>query len=89
LAKPIYVNWGKIANNLGSWVGRGSGGDYYEGPYKQFTTPDDRFYFAGDHCSHVGAWQEGAALAAHRALAMLGERVKAEKLAGAGKLTVL
>jgi monoamine oxidase len=89
LGKPIYVNWGKIANNLGSWVGRGSNGDYYEGPYKQFTTPDDRFYFAGDHCSHVGAWQEGAALAAHRALAMLGERVKAEKLAGAGKSTVL
>jgi monoamine oxidase len=83
------VNWGKIANNLGSWVGRGSNGDYYEGPYKQFITPDDRFYFAGDHCSHVGAWQEGAARAAHRALAMLAERVKAEKLAGAGKSTVV
>ncbi len=87
LTKPIYVNWGKIANNLGSWVGRGSGGDYYEGPYKEFTTPDDRFYFAGDHCSHVGAWQEGAALAAHRALTMIGERVKAEKLTGRAKST--
>jgi monoamine oxidase len=87
LTKPIYVNWGKISNNLGSWVGRGTNGDYYEGPYKEFTTPDDRFYFAGDHCSHVGAWQEGAALAAHRALTMIGERVKAEKLTGRAKST--
>jgi monoamine oxidase len=87
LTKPIYVNWGKISTNLGSWVGRGTNGDYYEGPYKEFTTPDDRFYFAGDHCSHVGAWQEGAALAAHRALTMIGERVKAEKLTGRAKST--
>jgi len=91
LNKPIYVNWGKIPNNLGSWVGRGATSeagqpiDYYEGPYKEFNQPDDRFFFAGDHCSHVGAWQEGAALSAHRTMTMLGERVKMAKLTGSEK----
>jgi len=53
---------------------------YYEGPYQEFTKPDDRFFFAGDHCSRVGAWQEGAALAAHRAIMMMSERVKTARL---------
>lgn len=53
---------------------------YYEGPYQEFTKPDGRFFFAGDHCSRVGAWQEGAALAAHRAIMMMGEHLKAARL---------
>src|SRR5271165_6010665 len=53
---------------------------YYDGPYQEFTKPDDCFFFAGDHCSRVGAWQEGAALAAHRAIMMLSDRVKAARL---------
>jgi monoamine oxidase len=89
LTKPIYVNWAKIPENLGSWVDRGTNGEYHEGPYKEFCTPDDRFYFAGDHCAHVGAWQEGAALSAHRALTMIGERVKSERLSGSGKSTAV
>jgi monoamine oxidase len=86
LTKPIYVNWGKMTYNLGSWVGRapnraiGRTIDYYEGPYKEIIEPDDRIYFAGDHCSHVGAWQEGAALSAHRTLTMMSERVKMARL---------
>ncbi len=74
----MYMNWGKIQYNLGSWVGRG--GDFYSGAYKELTEPDDRFFFAGDHCSRVGAWQEGAALAAHRAIQMMGARMQSEKL---------
>ena len=87
LGKPIYVYWAKIPYNLGSWVGgrpAGPGGGqrsgYYEGPYQEFTQPDGRFFFAGDHCSRVGAWQEGAALAAHRAIIMINERVRIAKL---------
>jgi monoamine oxidase len=80
LRKPVYVSWGRIPYQLGSWVGsfRGGPGDegYYDGPYKEFIEPDDGIYFAGDHCSHLNAWQEGAALSAHRALKMIGERVK-------------
>ena len=90
LSEPVYVNWGKIPYNLGSWVGWGQNyragmhSAYYEGPYQQLIQPDDRIYFAGDHCSHINAWQEGAALSAHRAVNLIGERVRAERSAGTG-----
>jgi monoamine oxidase len=73
LTKPIFVSWAKIPFSLGSWAG---GGGYYEGPYKVFLAPDDRIYFAGDHCSHIVSWQEGAALSAQRAAEMIAARVK-------------
>ena len=78
LTHPVYVSWGKIPYNNGSWVAgfSGDGGGYYNGPYKEFSEPDDRIYFAGDHCSHINAWMEGAALAAHRALKMIAARVR-------------
>jgi monoamine oxidase len=83
LSKPVYVGWGRVPYQLGSWVGsfsRGPGDDgYYGGAYREFIRPDDRIYFAGDHCSHLNAWQEGAALSAHLALKMIGERVKSER----------
>ena len=71
LSNPVYVSWGKIKYNQGSWV---SFGEYYDGPYKDFIEPDDRIFFAGDHCSHINAWMEGAALSAHRALKMIADR---------------
>jgi monoamine oxidase len=74
LTKPVYVSWQKIPFSLGSWV-RGDG--YFEGPYKQFLQPDGRIYFAGDFCSHITVWQEGAALAAQRAARMIAEHVQA------------
>jgi len=104
LSKAVYINWGKIPQNLGSWVAGREGNQnnqnvpleresspttdtnaarpvsYYEGPYKEFTQPDDRIYFAGDHCARLGAWQEGAALAAHRAAQMIGDRVRMTRL---------
>ena len=86
LRNPVYVSWGQIPHNLGSWVRafshpNGNEGSYYDGAYKELTEGDGRFYFAGDHCSHINAWMEGAALSAHRALKMISERVKAENLA--------
>ena len=86
LSKPVYVNWGRIAYNEGSWVGRERDTNsstertsYYDGPYKEFIEPDDRIYFAGDHCARVGAWQEGAALAAHRTVQKICDRVRASQ----------
>jgi monoamine oxidase len=73
LTKPLYVAWAKIPFNLGSWV-RGDG--YHEGPYKEFLVPDGRVYFAGDYCSHLTTWQEGAALSAQRAVEMIAKRVR-------------
>ena len=80
LEKPMYMSWGKIPYNLGSWVSRGQslsadGAAYFNGPYREFIVPDDRIYFAGDHCSHIIGWQEGAALAAQRAILMIVSRV--------------
>jgi monoamine oxidase len=77
LRSPLYVYWGKIPHNLGSWVNRGA--EFYSSAYQAFTQPDGRIYFAGDHCSRVGAWQEGAVGAAHRALQMMTERIRAER----------
>jgi monoamine oxidase len=81
LEKPIYMCWGKVPYSLGSWVSRGPDyppadeAAYYGGPYKEFIVPDDRIYFAGDHCSHIIGWQEGAALSAQRAITMIVSRV--------------
>jgi monoamine oxidase len=77
LSSPMYVAWEKIPYNQGAWIS--SFGDYYSGPYRAFLEPDDRIYFAGDHCSHVVAWQEGAALSAHRTVRMIGDRVRSAK----------
>jgi monoamine oxidase len=81
LQKPLYMCWGKVPYSLGSWVSRGPDYPpvdeeiYYDGPYREFIVPDDRIYFAGDHCSRIIGWQEGAALAARRAIAMIVGRV--------------
>jgi monoamine oxidase len=95
LAHPMYVAWGKTPYNLGSWVrgfsnpGTGGGSSYYEGPYKEFIEPDDRIYFAGDHCSHLNAWMEGAVLAAHRALKLIGERIRMDRPSQRGKAAAI
>jgi monoamine oxidase len=73
LTKPVYVSWQKIPFNLGSWV-RGDG--YFEASYKEFLKPDGRIFFAGDYCSHLTVWQEGAALAAQRAARMIAEHAR-------------
>jgi monoamine oxidase len=80
LQKPVYMSWGKVPYNLGSWVSRGpnydsDGAAYSNGPYREFIVPDDRIYFAGDHCSHIIGWQEGAALAAQRSVTMIVSRI--------------
>jgi monoamine oxidase len=80
LEKPMYMSWGKVPYSLGSWVTRGAdftseAGTYYSGPYRELIVPDDRIYFAGDHCSHIIGWQEGAALAAQRTITMIVSRV--------------
>ena len=91
LTNPMYVNWGEIPYNLGSWVGRapsyvtGRSMSYFDGPYKEFIQPDGRIYFSGDHCSHIIGWQEGAALASHRAISMISERVQMATANGVAK----
>jgi monoamine oxidase len=80
LRDPIYVSWGQIPFNLGSWIsGPGSTfGIAQQDPrdYAVMTRPDRRVYFAGDHTSHIVGWQEGAAFSAIRALNMIGQQVQ-------------
>ena len=49
--------------------------------YETLIEPDGPIVFAGDHVSHIVAWQEGAALSAQRAVQQVCDRVKAAKLA--------
>jgi monoamine oxidase len=73
LDHPIYISWGHIPYNLGSWISFG-----WDDPKSLATlqSPDRRVYFAGDHTSHIVGWQEGAALSAHRVINQLGARVE-------------
>ena len=104
LEKPMYVGWGKVEWNEGSWLTSLTPREKAPGvsltrqtgqardaqaartqtdpAYEKLITPDGPFIFAGDHCSHVVAWQEGAALSSLYALGKLNERVKAARLAG-------
>jgi monoamine oxidase len=73
LEKPVYISWGQIPYNLGSWIsgfGRGDAADY-----ELLLKPDGRVYFAGDHTSHIVGWQEGAAVSAVRAINLIGAKV--------------
>jgi len=72
LAKPVYISWGHIPYNLGSWIS-------HRGPkasavgYERLLEPDGPIYMAGDHVSHMVGWQEGAALSAHRAVSQINQ----------------
>lgn len=70
LKNPVYVNWGEIPYNYGSWIhGRD---EEYEKIYQRIILPDRRVYFAGDHTSRLIGWQEGAALSAYRTIHQIG-----------------
>ncbi len=78
LTNPVYVSWGHIPYNLGSWVS-GFGRSRRNGDHTMSTSrllePDGRIYFAGDHTSHLVGWQEGAALSAYRVIGQIGNRI--------------
>ncbi len=73
LSKPMYISWGHIPYNLGSWIsGFGRKGVSTDA----LLVPDRRVYFAGDHTSHLVGWQEGAALSSYRCINQLGVRIQ-------------
>jgi monoamine oxidase len=73
LSKPVYISWGQIPWNLGSWISFNLGD---QATLATLQAPDRRIYFAGDHTSHIVGWQEGAALSAHRVIRQLGARIE-------------
>jgi monoamine oxidase len=74
LSNPVYVSWGHIPHNLGSWISLAWND---EKALATLQSPDRRVYFAGDHTSRLVGWQEGAALSAYRVINQLGERLAA------------
>ena len=71
LEKPLVVAWSKIPYSLGIAARYRTG---QEGEYTLLNEPDGPFYFAGEHLSQIGAWQEGAILSARRAINMIDRR---------------
>jgi monoamine oxidase len=68
LERPMAIAWSKVPYTLGIAA------RYtveHDPNYAVLSDPDGPFYFAGEHLSHVGAWQEGAILSARRAINML------------------
>ena len=71
LSDGVTVHWGKIPYNLG-----------IEGPmalqnpagYTLMNQADGPYLFAGEHLSHVGAWQQGAIVSGWRAVNAIAAR---------------
>ena len=68
LTRPMSIAWSKIPYTYGFAALWQSDDD---SRYALLNTPDGPFYFAGEHLSHVGAWQEGAILSARRAIGLI------------------
>jgi monoamine oxidase len=68
LEKPIAIVWSKVPYTLG--IGARYAADQ-DGNYAVLSEPDGPFYFAGEHLSHIGPWQEGAVLSARRIINMI------------------
>ncbi|MCL2429392.1 MAG: NAD(P)/FAD-dependent oxidoreductase [Alphaproteobacteria bacterium] len=68
LEKPMAITWSKVPYSLGIAPRYKTGHDPH---YAVLSAPDGPFFFAGEHLSHVGAWQEGAMLSARRAINMM------------------
>jgi monoamine oxidase len=68
LKKPMGIAWSKVPYSLGIAARYPTD---HDDAYNLLGQPDGPFYFAGEHLSHVGAWQEGAILSAHRAIAAI------------------
>jgi monoamine oxidase len=77
LQKPMSIVWSKVPYSLGIAARYSTEQD---SNYAMLSEPDGPFYFAGEHLSHIGAWQEGAILSARRAINMIDKHRRATKL---------
>jgi monoamine oxidase len=76
MKSPIAVQWSKMPYSFGleSDMANANPADY-----TLLSGADGPFYFAGEHLSHVGAWQQGAFVSAHRVVNLIAERQKSLK----------
>lgn len=74
LRKAVTVGWGLVPWSEGVGAVWGDGPPAFgerEAYYPELLKPEGPIVFAGEHLSHVGLWQEGAALSAHDAMKLL------------------
>ncbi len=76
---PLIVHWGAMPYAFGL---QSDMANDHPDDYALLSGNDGPFYFAGEHLSHVGAWQQGAFVSAHRVVNMLA--TKASGLASVG-----
>ncbi len=73
LQAPVAVSWHQVPYSRGPWV-------HWDRPdappFVLLNEPDGRVHFAGDWLAQVGAWQEGAALSAHKTVRAIAARVR-------------
>ena len=69
----VSVAWPNVKYSEGGWASwtPEQKGDIY----RTLQEPDGAIYFAGEHLSNLAAWQEGAILSAHFAVAKIAARV--------------
>ena len=83
LTKGVTVGWGLVPWSEGAGA---IGLDFDDSPpgvtrgprYQELLRPEGPIVFAGEHLSHVGLWQEGAALSAHEALKLVAAMARAD-----------
>jgi monoamine oxidase len=73
LDKPVTVSWRQTEWSMG--VGGEWTPETRKTDYPELCRPEGPVFFAGEHLSYIGFWQEGAALSAHEAIAALQARV--------------
>ena len=76
LEKPLTVAWDQTPWNSG--VGAIWSPEQRKTDYVELARPEGRTYFAGEHLSYLPFWQEGAAVSAHKAIALLHQRAMSE-----------
>ncbi|MGZ3304392.1 MAG: FAD-dependent oxidoreductase [Asticcacaulis sp.] len=73
---PVFVHWGAMPYNYGL---ESDMADEHPDDYALLSDADGPFYFAGEHLSHVGAWQQGAFVSSHRVVNMIAARQQSLK----------
>jgi monoamine oxidase len=76
LEKPMAAVWSKVPYSLGIAARYHSAQD---NEYTLLNAPDGPFYFAGEHLSQIGAWQEGAILSARRTINMIDKHRRTQR----------
>lgn len=80
LSRGVTVAWGLTPYSGGVgplWPDFGPGTGTRGPEYAELLRPEGPIVFAGEHLSYLPTWQEGAALSAHDALAVLQSMVRA------------